>query len=499
MSKPDFAEGVDSSLVNEGGIEAGTFEGRDVVVVRRNGSLCALSGVCTHLKGALADGILVDDTLRCPLHHARFDITTGVAVDAPAFEPLQRYAVAEKDGKIRITGELAPGERTAPSNSVSERIVVIGGGAAAHALAEMMARHGAADSLMLFSDDSDAPYDRTACSKAYLAGDSSREDAALPLPGTHVNIRHEAIRAIRIDEREIETAAGERVGYDKLVIATGAEPIVPEFTGSARDDVFTLRTLADADRLIAAFKTGHHAIVLGASYIALEAASSLRKRGLQVTVVAPDEIPLAKTVGPEMGAVVHDLHCEHDVSFHLGREVASWDGNHATLDDGTRIAGDMIIAGTGVRPRVGLAEKAGLEMASDENGGGILVDAYLRTSDPHIHAIGDVASYPDPRLGHRIRVEHWVVAQRMGQWLARTWLGLETDAYDAIPFFWSGQFNLNLRYVGHASDTDDRIIDGEPVAEDVAIVFREDGADQALLTCGRDRQSLQTEAEWEAR
>jgi apoptosis-inducing factor 3 len=132
-------------------------------------------------------------------------------------------------------------------------------------------------------------------------------------------------------------------------------------------------------------------------------------------------------------------------------------------------------------------------------GGGILVDAYLRTSDPHIHAIGDVACYPDPRLGHRIRVEHWVVAQRMGQWLARTWLGLETDAYDAVPFFWSGQFDLNLRYVGHASDTDDRIIDGEPAAKDVAIVFREDGADQALLTCGRDRQSLQTEAEWEAR
>lgn len=500
MAKQDLANGIASTEVEEGRILSAVLDGQDVVLVRHKGRVCALSGQCTHLKAPLADGIVADGTLRCPWHHARFDVETGEAVGAPAFAPLDRFAVVEKDGEIRLDSSASHKADPVQANGAAiGRVVIIGAGGAGHACAEMLARHGAGASVTIIDQELDAPYDRTFCSKQYLAGKATREDAALP-GLTEVDLR-QGVRVAYLDRdsRQVVLANDERLSYDTLILATGAEAVAPDFYGADRDDVHVLRGMADADRLIAAATSAERAIVMGASYIGLEVAASLIARGLSVTVVSDETLPLVATAGPEVGAMIRDLHESKGVTFHLGRRIARWDGTAATLDDGSRVEGDMVIAGIGAKPRLDLAVEAGLVLADRSEGGGVRVDANLCTSDPAIRAIGDIASVPDPRLGHAIRVEHWVVAQHMGQWLARHLLGQVEDGYREVPFFWSGHYDLSLRYVGHVASPEDRAIDGDIAAQDFAVTFAEDGRDQAILTAGRDRFSLETERDWERR
>lgn len=498
MAKRDLTGGIDASELAEGAIVAGAFDGKDIVVVRHRGRVCALSGTCTHLKAPLADGIVVDGTIRCPWHHARFDVTTGEALGAPAFAPLDRFEVVEVDGSIRIDGP-APTAETASDRAAPDlgRVVIVGGGGAGHACAEMLARNGAGGCVTLIEQEDEAPYDRTFCSKQYLAGKAERDDTALPaLPGVTLR-RGERVSAIDRAAKTLSLGDETMLGYDTLILATGAKAVMPDFYGADRADVHVVRTLGDADRLIAAAEQAEQAIVVGSSYVGLEVAASLVARGVQVSVVSDTALPLEHTAGPEVGAMVRDLHQSKGVTFHAERRVARWDGTAAMLDDGTRLAGDLIVAGIGAEPRLDLARAAGLALADRDAGGGVAVDGTLRTSDPAIYAIGDIASVPDPRLGHPIRVEHWVVAQRMGQWLARHLLEQARSDYADVPFFWSGHYDLSLRYVGHVASTDDRVIDGDVEAQDVAVHFREDGREQALLTAGLDRLSLEQEAAWE--
>lgn len=498
MTKRNLADGIPASDLGEGGIIAGTVHGSDVVLVRRAGKVCALSGTCPHAGASLADGIVAHGTLRCPWHHARFDVMSGEAVSAPAFSPLDRFEVIEDGDTIRV-GKPLPAAAPAKAPAQPGRVVIIGGGAAGHACAEMLARHGAGAAVTLLSDESDAPYDRTACSKQYLAGEAERADLSLPSPAD-VTL-HMDKGAARIDRaaRTVHTADGDTFAYDTLVLATGAAPVVPDFAGADRSDAYVLRTLADADALIAVAKEGQRAIVVGSSYIGLEAAAALVARNLSVIVVSNAAIPLQQTAGDEVGTMIRHLHESNGVVFAMERTVSSWDGRTATLDDGTRLDGDLIVLGTGVKPRVDLAKAAGLTLADDDAGGGVAVDAMLVTSDPAIRAIGDIASVPDPRLGHAIRVEHWAVAQHMGQWLARHLLGLVEGGYDDVPFFWSGHYDVSLRYVGHVASPADRSIDGTVEDRDVAVYFSEDGEREAVLTCGRDRAALVFEHALETR
>ena len=499
----DFGQGVSADLLVEGKPIAGSVDGKPIVVVRHASGLSALAGKCTHLGAPLEKGLICDGELRCPWHHARFSLATGEAVGAPAFEPLARYMVVEEDHTVRVTSEQDPVPAIEAAPSIG-RIVIVGGGAAGHACAEMLARHGAGASVTLLSSDADAPYDRTLCSKQYLAGKKTRDEAMLPEPGlgrgTKPTIRLGCeISAIDTHNRSVTLADGETIAFDKLILATGAEPVVPDFTGSDRDDAYVVRTLVDTDALIEHAGYARRAIVLGSSYIGLEVAASLTGRGLSVTVVADGEIPLEKTAGSEIGKFIRSLHEDKGVVFHMGREVTQWDGSAATLDDGTVIEGDLLVMGTGVQPRIALCEAAGLTIAGKEEGGGVAVDGQLQTSSGGIYAIGDIASVPDPRLAHKIRVEHWVVAQRMGQWLARHLLGVVEGDYHDTPFFWSGHYGTSLRYVGHVASPDDQDIDGEVTAGDFTATFREDGQEQAVMTCGRDLAALKAEAAMDQR
>lgn len=497
-SKPDFAAGVPAHSLSDQPL-AGHVDGKAVILVRAGGRICAVAGECTHLGAPLETGLVVGTEIRCPWHHARFSLETGEAVGAPAIEPLSCYSVEERDGTIRVTDRmyLKPSRVAAAHGSA---ILIIGGGAAGYACADMLARGGQGDRVTILGADADAPYDRTFCSKHYLTGEKSRADCMMPTAGLGLGHPPKVrtgveVSSIDVSGREVVTVEGERIGYSTLVLATGAEPVMPDFGGSDHEAVYQLRTLADADALIDAAGSAKTVAILGASFIGLEVAASLIARELDVTVVGAEDVPLASVLGEEAGRFVQSLHEEKGVRFRLGRKVVGYDGTSVTLDDGNMVQADILVVGAGVRPRIALAKEAGMALAPDENG--IAVDGRFATSADGVFAIGDVASYPDPRLDHPIRVEHWVHAQRQGQHLARVLLGETEAAFNDVPFFWSTHHDIGIHYVGHVATPNVSGIEGSIEDGEFAIFLREGSEVRALVTLERDLQSLEVEAAWE--
>jgi NADPH-dependent 2,4-dienoyl-CoA reductase/sulfur reductase-like enzyme len=252
--------------------------------------------------------------------------------------------------------------------------------------------------------------------------------------------------------------------------------------------VLYLRTRADAERIVAVAAAGSRAVVIGSSFIGLEVAASLRAREVEVVVVAPDAIPLARILGTEVGSRIRCIHEEHGVSFRLERGVATIETGAVLLDDGSRIAADLVVAGIGVTPSLELAHAAGITVAN-----GVVVNEYLETSAPNVFACGDIASWPDGRSMTSLRVEHWVVATRQGQTVARNILG-RRETFDAVPFFWSAHYDVTISYVGHAMAWDSIEIDGSLEENDASVSYRKGDTLLAMATIGRDRASLATEA-----
>ncbi len=497
--KPDLGKGVLSSALPEGAMLAGCFEGEAVLLVRRGGRVCALSGKCTHLDAPLEKGLIVGNEIICPWHHARFRIDSGEAVAAPAFDPLARFVVEEREGRLIVIGKGEVEDQVPATAAVPQRIVIIGGGAAGHACAEMLARHGHGGSVTMISDDSDPPYDRTFCSKQYLIGMVERGDCFLVDPsfytsdGPVLRLRQRVV-SIDSDGRRVSLDDGQHIAFDALVLATGAEPRRLEHPGFDRPDVHVLRTLSDAGAIIAAASPGKKAVVIGASFIALEAAASLIQRNVSVDVIASDAIPLANILGPEAGRMIRLVHEEKGVRLHLEHEARSYDGRQVTLQDGSTIAADFVVLGLGVSPRIELARAAGLDCASEEEGGGVTVGETLETSVLGIFAIGDIARYPEARLGKYIRVEHWVHAERQGQHVARVLMG-HRQAFTETPFFWSAHFDTGLRYLGNARPEDLRV-SGSITGRNFSIDYREGERIAAVATCNRDTEALEVDATW---
>lgn len=501
-SLPDLVQGVASHALADNQSLLGTVAGEKVLLVRTQGKLFTVGATCTHLGGPLEEGLLVGGEVRCPWHHARFALDSGEAVGAPAFDALPSYAVQERDGRIVVSGPGAAAQEH-PAGTPPERILIVGGGAAGFACAQWLARAGFGRHVTLLSDDADPPYDRTFCSKAYLAGNATREALSLAPADFYGDNGPRFIRAravsIDAEAREVVTEDGKRHTYDALVLATGAEPKRPELPGFDGPDVHLLRTLADADTLIAAAQTGQRAAIVGAGFIGLEVAASLTQRGLDVAVVAPDDVPLAHVLGQDIGRMVRAVHEENGVHFYLGRSVRRYEDGKLVLDDGSTMDADFVVAGIGVAPRVELAEAAGLALAPKEAGGGIAVNARLETSEPGIYAVGDVAHYPDPYSGGQcIRVEHWVHAQRQGQHVARVLMG-EAEAYHDIAFFWSAHFDIKLRYLGHTDQIAHTEVEGDIRARDFAVRLRDGGHGEAFVACKRDLRALQEEQRREQR
>jgi NADPH-dependent 2,4-dienoyl-CoA reductase/sulfur reductase-like enzyme len=360
----------------------------------------------------------------------------------------------------------------------------------------MLRREGYAGPVTMLSADEAGPYDRPNLSKDYLAGTAPEDWIPLRPPEFYaeqgIELRLGA-RAAAIDTkgREVRLADGSRHHYGALLLATGAAPVRLDIPGSDQPHVHYLRTLADSRALVAAASAARRAVVIGASFIGLEVAASLRARGLEVHVVAPETHPMERVLGQEVGDLVRKIQEEHGVVFHLGTTPAAFDRSHVTLQSGERLAADFVVLGVGVRPETALAEQAGIAVDS-----GVTVDAYLETSVPGIWAAGDIARWPDRLTGERIRIEHWVVAERQGQTAARNMLGAH-ERFDAVPFFWTQQHDLQVNYVGHAAKWDRIEVDGSLAAKDCTVTYWLAGLKLAVLTIGRDRDSLAAEIELE--
>jgi NADPH-dependent 2,4-dienoyl-CoA reductase/sulfur reductase-like enzyme/nitrite reductase/ring-hydroxylating ferredoxin subunit len=497
LDGPDFAQGVALADIAEDGKILGHVAGDSVLLARRGHELFAIGAECTHYHGPLAEGILVEDTVRCPWHHACFSLRTGEALRAPALNPVPCWRVEQRNGTVYVREKIEPtGRARTISQPAPEAIVVVGGGAAGEAAAEMLRREGYSGPITMLSDDDAPPCDRPNLSKDYLAGNAPEEWIPLrPLEfyreqGIELRLGTRAV-AIHANAREVELADGSRHGYGALLLATGAEPVRLTLPGSDLPHMHYLRTLADSRALIAKAAESRQAVVIGASFIGLEVAASLRARGLGVHIVAPEARPMEVVLGPEVGDFVRRVHEEHGVVFHLGTTPAAFDRNGVALQSGERLEADFVVVGIGVRPRTALAEQAGL--AVDR---GVMVSEYLETSLPGIYAAGDIARWPDRLTGERIRIEHWVVAERQGQTAARNMLGAH-QRFDAVPFFWTQQHDLLLSYVGHARQWDRIEIDGRLEAKDCTVTYQHGGRKLAVLTIGRDRDSLTAEIELE--
>jgi NADPH-dependent 2,4-dienoyl-CoA reductase/sulfur reductase-like enzyme/nitrite reductase/ring-hydroxylating ferredoxin subunit len=488
---PDLAEGLDAASIPAEGLVAGHVGDDPVVVARVDGAIVAVGGACTHYSGPLKDGLRVGRTVTCPWHHACFDLATGVALKAPALAPLDRWRVEEAGGRIFVREKL-PGAPVPKRDAAKDpkAIVIVGGGAAGFAAAQRLRDLGYEGGVTLISDDADAPYDRPNVSKDYLAGEA--DPAWMPLKDeafyrdNRIALRTATtVAAVDARARRVVLEDGSSLGYDRLLLATGASPIRLPAPGLDRANVLLLRSLGDADRVIAAAEKAKTVAVVGASFIGLEVAGSLRTRGLAVHVIAPETLPFESKLGAQVGGFVQRLHEDHGVQFHLGRTVKGFDGARLTLDDGATVTADLVVVGVGVRPSLALAEAAGLTIDK-----GVVVDAHFRTSDAAIFAAGDIARYPEPATGALIRVEHWVVAQRQGQVAAAAMLGVD-EALTDPPFFWTAHYGCSIGYVGHADSWDGIEEAGSLADGDAEIRLIKDGRAAAVVTIGRDMASLE--------
>jgi apoptosis-inducing factor 3 len=499
LKGPDLTQGVARSELADGGKLLGHVGQDAVLLVRCGDDFFAVEPECTHYHGPLADGIVADGAIRCPWHHACFDLRTGSAIRAPAFSPLACWAIEHRDDKVFVQEK-----REAPEQKVRQRqtgtapgkIVIVGGGAASFAAAEMLRREQFGGSIVMLSNDAAAPVDRPNLSKDYLAGNAPEDWVYLRPDNFYadnaIDLRlNEEVAAIDARLREITLSNGSSIGYDKLLLATGAEPVRLWIPGGDQPHVHSLRSLADCRSIITSAQASARAVILGASFIGLEVAAALRARGIEVHVVAPERLPMERILGPDLGRLVQSLHEQNGVVFHLNETAVSIDKEQVTLKSDRKLQADFVVAGIGVRPRIDLAAKAGLLVER-----GIVVSSCLQTSATGVYAAGDIARWPDKHSGENIRVEHWVVAERQGQTAALNMMG-RREPFEGVPYFWSQHYDVPINYVGHAEKWDEIAIDGDVAAKDCVVRFRREGRTQAIASIFRDRESLLAELSME--
>lgn len=497
LEGPDLEAGVELGELTHEKPFIGHARGEAVVLVRTGETVRALGATCSHYGGPLAEGLVVGDTIRCPWHHACFSLDTGEAIGGPALSTIPAYDIVRRGTRVCVGARREVPRRALDAAATPKSVVVVGAGAAGAAAVEALRREGYRGPVTFVGNEQPGPVDRPNLSKDYLAGTAPDEWIPLRTPDVYEGLEVELLvgeGAERVDTgaQRVLLKGGRTLEYGALLLATGARPRRLTIPGADRPHVKTLRTLADSQAIVHAAAGARHVVVVGASFIGLEVAASLRARKLDVTVVAPDEVPLGRILGDEVGRFVKKLHEEHGVRFQLGRRPKSIADHLVTLDDESMLDADLVVTGVGVAPRTELAEAAGIRVDN-----GILVDSQFRTSAPGVYAAGDVARYPDPISGKLARIEHWALAERQGQAAARSLLGHGKPFTDA-PFFWSQHYDVTVSYVGHAPDWERVETRGSLEGRDFSAAYLRGGRIQALVTVGRDTLSLRAEAAFEA-
>jgi apoptosis-inducing factor 3 len=453
--------------------------GIKILLTRLNGEFFAIGGECAHYGGPLAEGVLCGEHVTCPWHQARFNVKTGDLVDPPALDAMTRFDTrVDGDNVAVILPDQPTGQRPPPMarhNPQKDRrtFVILGAGAAGNAAAQQLRQAGYEGRLVLISKEMDLPYDRPPLSKGFLGGQQDKESLTLrPAAfyhdaGIELLFEREVIKADVADK--ILTFTDEPpLAFDAFLLATGGKARKLATPGAELANVFTLRSLEDCTDIIAAAQNASEVVIIGASFIGMETAASLRHRGLSVKVAAPGAVPFERTLGQEIGKMMQDMHEEQGVAFRLGRKVVRLEGDGrvraVVLDNGERLPADLVLAGLGVSPATEM-----LLGAPRNADGSVTVDAYLSFGDG-LYAAGDVARFPDWRTGELIRIEHWQLAELQGFAAARNMLG-RREEFRGVPYFWTEHFETFLFYVGYAPAWDEIIWHGAPADRKFAAFY----------------------------
>ena len=490
---------ANTSDLHDGEMKEITVDERRILLARVGDKFHAVSATCTHYGGPLAEGALCGTRVVCPWHHAAFNVVTGDMEDPPALDSLVSYSLRVDGERILLSvpiGEDRTEDRRMPRMVKRDpladprQFVIIGAGAAGYVAAQTLREDGFRGSVVMITREDRGPYDRPNLSKDYLHGHADPE--WMPLRGDEFFSEHNIdlvlnreVSSVDVNRKIITFESGETMDYDALLVATGGAPVRLNIPGSDLKNICVLRSFADADSIIETAKQSRRAVVVGASFIGMEAAYSLRKRGLEVTVIAPSKEPFENTLGAEVGALFRRLHESRGVRFKLGNIVYGFEGNHnveaVTLDNGERIETDMLVIGAGVRPATHFLNDVELDQW-----GAVVVDSRLRAADG-LFAAGDIVSFPDPRAGEYVRIEHWRTAQQQGRTAARNMLGRNVT-FDAVPFFWTQQFDVGLLYVGHARSWDEIIYRGDLESHDFLAFYVKNNRVLAVAGMNQDRE-----------
>jgi len=480
------------SELKEGVPVVAEVEEKKILIVRAEGKIYACGNECSHYHAPLSDGLVAGHIVTCPWHNARFDIRDGRLDAPPGLNNLATYETKVDNGQVWVR-QVGKGTIPMPEGEDDRTFLLVGAGAAGNSAAETLRREGFAGRIVMVTGEAHGPYDRTMLSKDLLSGEAPAK--WLPLRGQkfydrlNIEVRPEKpVTAVDPSRRSVTFADGTTMKADRILLATGGTPRTLDLPGADKPGCFRLRSRKDAEAILAALEQTKTVVVVGASFIGLEVACSLRTREIDVHVVAPEAVPLAAVFGEQIGRRIKKTHEENGVTFHLGQTVKEFAGQdrvrEVLLEDGSRLKTDCVIIGVGIRPAVEFLEASGLV-----KDGAVPVNGRLETAAKGLFAAGDIALVPDGRSGELRRVEHWVEAGRQGMHAARCMLGAK-DSYREVPFFWSKQYGSSLRFIGHAPKFDQVAFRGDVSDKTFLAGFYADGTLRAAASVGRARELI---------